>query len=57
MTVIVACVLVYFFALPLIGGAIAFLSGDLSARFSEPGEPQRISLFNPFYNKSPFDFR
>ncbi|NDV14232.1 MULTISPECIES: hypothetical protein [Crenobacter] len=55
MTTLVACALVYFFVLPIVGGALAYLRGDVAAEFKQAGEAERVPLFNPFYSKSPFN--
>ncbi|MGL6070035.1 hypothetical protein [Craterilacuibacter sp.] len=58
MTIILAGVLLYFFVLPLIGGAIAFISGGLRPQFRKgKDDTPRISPFNPFYQNSPFNLR
>lgn len=56
MTIILSVVLIYFFALPIIGGAFSLVSGMLKPRFRRTEEEvQRNSPFNPFYQQSPFN--
>ena len=56
MTIILSVVLIYFFALPIIGGALSLVSGMLKPRFRRTQEEElRNSPFNPFYQQSPFN--
>jgi hypothetical protein len=57
MRTLIALCLLYFLLLPMLGGALAFLRGELRARFAEQRKAYAgYHPMNPFYRLSPYHF-
>lgn len=52
---LIGLLLLVFFVLPIVGGALAFAAGGVYARFEGKADGSYHPL-NPFYRASPYDF-